>query len=95
MIVGREDSPKKQEENFFADLNLYSSMAHFVAKQLHMRPGEILDTWGVPELIVAYGEYSNEITHKNHEQWKALPPETRAKTECPPKYHVKFISKVE
>lgn len=94
MVVSKKES-KLKEQNYFADLDLYSSMAHFVGKQLHMRPREILDTWGVPELIVAYGEYSNEITNKNYEQWKALPTDTRSKSECPSQYHVKFISKVE
>ena len=70
-------------------------MAHFVGKQLHIRPGEILETWGVPELIVAYGQYSNEITNQNYEQWKSMSPESRAKQPRPSEYHVKFISRVE
>ena len=39
-------------------------MAHYVGKELHIRPNEILDTWGVPELIVAYGEYANETAYE-------------------------------
>lgn len=66
-------------------------MAHFVGKTLHIRPNEILDTWGVPELIVAYGEYANELADRNYRQWKDLSPETRAKVEKPPKYIVRFI----
>lgn len=50
---------------------MYTAMAHFVAKTLHMRPNDILDTWGVPELIVAYGEYMNEIAAKNYAEWEA------------------------
>lgn len=66
-------------------------MAHFVGKQLHIRPSEILDTWSVPELIVAYGEYANEIADKNYKEWKSLDAQTRAKQKKPPKYIVKFI----
>ena len=61
-------------------------MAHFVGKQLHIRPSEILDNWSVPELIVAY-----EIADKNYHEWKSLDVTTRNKTKKPPKYIVKFI----
>lgn len=75
---------------YFADFNLYAQMAHFVGKELHIRPGEILDTWGVPELIVAYGHYANETAHSNYMQFyyskhrDEEPPEPR-------KYAVRFI----
>jgi len=64
-------------------------MAHFVGKTLHMRPNEILDTWGVAELIVAYGEYANEISERNYEEWAHLDAKDRG--ERPEKYIVKFI----
>ena len=48
---------------------MYTSMAHYVGKTLHIRPSEILDTWGVPELIVAFGQYANEIATQNYEMW--------------------------
>lgn len=66
-------------------------MAHYVAKKLHMRPNDILDTWGVPELIVAYGQYANEETARNFEEWKNLDQKTRGKVSKPPEYAVKFI----
>lgn len=65
-------------------------MAHYVGRILHIRPNEILDTWGVPELIVAFGEYSNEDADKNYREWKSLSTETRQKTDMPPKYVVRF-----
>ena len=34
-------------------------MAYFVARELHIRPYEILTTWTCEELSVAYGEYAN------------------------------------
>lgn len=34
-------------------------MAYFVAKELHMKPSEILTTWNCEELMVAYGYYAN------------------------------------
>lgn len=65
-------------------------MAHFVGKTLHIRPSEILNTWGVPELIVAYGEYANEISERNYEEWRHMDAASRG--EKPEKYIVKFLS---
>ena len=65
-------------------------MAHYVAKELHIRPNEILDTWGVPETIVAFGQYANEHSNQNYEDWKHLDSETRSKTAQPSKYIVYF-----
>lgn len=58
-------------ENYFADFNIYTHMAHFVSKHLSMRPNDLLDTWGVPELIVAYGQYANEIADENYRSWES------------------------
>ena len=65
-------------------------MAHYVGKLLHIRPNEILDTWGVPELLVAFGEYANESADKNFKEWAAIDPKNR-KGKAPPKYIVQFI----
>lgn len=65
-------------------------MAHFVAHELHLRPNDVLDTWGVAELIVAFGQYANEKSSKNYEEWKQLDAQTRAKTMMPSKYVVYF-----
>lgn len=65
-------------------------MAHFVAKELHMRPNEILDTWGVAETIVAFGQYANDKSNKNYEDWKHLDSENRSKIAQPSKYIVYF-----
>lgn len=64
-------------------------MAHYVGKVLHIRPNEILDTWGVPELIVAYGQYANEVSQQNYEEWKSLSADSR-QGERPEEYIVKF-----
>ena len=66
-------------------------MAHFVGKTLHIRPNEILDTWCVPELLVAFGQYANEITLQNYETWKAQSPKYRG--EKPRKRVVQFIGR--
>lgn len=63
-------------------------MAHFVGKTLHIRPSEILDNWGVAELIVAYGEYANEISEQNYEDWRHMDAKDRG--EKPERYVVKF-----
>lgn len=65
-------------------------MAHYVAHELHFRPNEILDNWGVAELIVAFGQYANEKSSKNYEEWKQLDSEQRAKVKQPSKYIVYF-----
>ena len=75
---------------FFAKFHLYESMAHYVAKVLHQRPNDILDNWGVPELIVAFGEYANEETKRNYEEWKHLDAKQRASVQRPSEYAVKF-----
>ena len=67
-------------------------MAHYVAKVLHQRPNDILDKWGVPELIVAFGEYSNEDADRNYQEWKSLSTEARQKTERPRPYVVRFFN---
>lgn len=63
-------------------------MAHFVGKVLHIRPNEILDNWGVPELIVAYGYYVDEMSKSNYEQWKQMDANDRGKP--PEEYAVEF-----
>lgn len=65
-------------------------MAHYVAHELQQRPSEILDKWGVPELIVAFGQYANEKSMQNYEQWKHLDSKTQASTARPSKYIVYF-----
>lgn len=69
---------------------MYNSMVSYVAKILHIRPNEILDTWGVPELIVTYGNYANEQARKNYEEWKSLDPKQRVKYPRPDEYAVLF-----
>ena len=70
-------------------------MAHYVAKKLHIRPNDILDHWGVPELIVAFGQYGNEESSQNYEEWKHLDPQTRGKVMQPSKYVVYFENNQE
>lgn len=70
-------------------------MAHYVGKVLHLRPSEILDTWNVPELIVTYGNYANEQSHQNFEEWKQLDNKQKMKYPRPPEYAVKFLGTLE
>ena len=65
-------------------------MAHYVAHELHIRPNEILDTWGVAELIVAFGQYANQKSSSDYEEWKTLDSQQRAKVTKPSKYIVYF-----
>lgn len=66
-------------------------MAHYVGKLLHIRPSEILDNWGVPELLVAYGQYANEAANEAYQGW-VIRNTKNHKDEKPPKYIVQFIS---
>lgn len=70
-------------------------MAHYVAKVLYIRPSDILDTWGVPELIVTYGNYANEQAQKNLDEYNQLDNKDKLKYPKPPKYAVKFLGTME
>ena len=65
-------------------------MAHFVAHELQQRPSDILDKWCVPELIVAFGQYANEKSMQNYEEWNNLDSSSRARIARPNKYIVYF-----
>lgn len=65
-------------------------MAHFVAKELSQRPNDILDNWTVPELIVAFGQYANEKSERNYEEWKRMDSKARANAMMPSRYVVYF-----
>lgn len=83
---------EKEKKDFFAAFNLYTHMAHYVANVLKQRPNDILDGWGVAELLVAYGQYTNEKVYSNFLDWKGASREARSKMERPEEYHVKFYS---
>lgn len=85
--IENDTSIEEERDSIYADFNMYTSMAHFVGKVLHIRPNEILDTWNVAELLVAYGEYGNQLADRNFEMWKS----GDRKTASPPRYIVKFI----
>lgn len=89
-MLAEGNEPTESATDYFARLNLYTQMAHFVGKVLHIRPNEILDTWGVPELIVAYGQYANEVSKQNYEEWKSLDAESRGKVGIVDEYAVEF-----
>lgn len=55
-------------------------MAYFVAKELRMRPTDILNNWTCEELMVAYGEYANR--HSN-EYVETIPKKDWAKHKPP------------
>lgn len=71
-------------------MDIYTYMTHFVAKELGQRPSDILDKWTVPELLVAFGQYANEKSEQNYEEWKNMSADARAKMPMPSKYAVYF-----
>ena len=89
IICQKKNKEGKKEEDFSAKLDVYTSMAHYVGKTLNIRPSDILDNWGCAELIVAYGEYANEQSLKQYEEWKTMSAKHRGAQ--PKKYQVKFI----
>ncbi len=67
-------------------------MSHCVAKVLKIRPSDILDSWGVPELLVAYGYYANEDSYSNFLEWKSLDNATKQKVKKPKEFAVLFYT---
>jgi len=80
------------KETYFANLNVYTYMAHYVAQVLKLRPNDILDTWGVAELLVAFGVYKNEESYKNFLEWKSLSQESKKKIKKPQEFAVQFYT---
>lgn len=70
-------------------------MAHFVGKTLGTRPSVILSTWGVPELLVAYSVYANEISEQNYRDWKSIRKEERDGLPMPKRYAVFCLTNEE
>ena len=66
-------------------------MAHHVARELKQRPNDILDGWGVAELVVAYGQYTNEDAYSNFLQWKSMDGKAKKSVKKPDAFHVKFF----
>lgn len=73
-------------------MNLYTYMAHNVAKILKKRPNDILDHWGVAELIVCFGQYANENSYKNFLEIEEHNKTAKKKIPKPTPYAVKFIT---
>lgn len=67
-------------------VNLYHSMAYFLADRLHLRPSDILRDWSPPEIVVAYGHYCNQISQENYRTW-----EVSKNGPMPKKYYVNFV----
>lgn len=92
-----ETNKRKELKTFNADFDDYSAMAHYLGKKLMMRPLEILQTWSVPELIVAYGTYQNEDQLKAYHEIENHNKNAKASDRVPRinKYAVKFYSRDE
>ena len=70
-------------------------MAHYVAKILKIRPNDILDRWGVSELLVAYGIYRNEAQEKAYSEIESYNRTAKKKIPRVNRYDVKFYSRKE
>lgn len=70
-------------------------MAHYVAKILKIRPNDILDRWGVSELLVAYGIYRNEAQKKAYSEIESYNRTAKKKIPRVNRYAVKFYSRKE
>ena len=89
MALSDSHSEEENEHPYRAELNLYMSMAYYVAKTLTIVPNVILDEWSVPSLIVTFGEYANTETGQAYESWKRNP--NRKLKDKPQEYIVQFI----
>ena len=84
---------EEKVDSYFANFHIWTSMAHYVAKILGLRPNEILDNWGCAELLVAFGEYLNESALEAYESWQSMYGSKKGKTPPKPrKYIVEFIN---
>lgn len=72
-------------------------MAYFVARELHIRPYEILTTWTCEELCVAYGEYANIHSSEAYEaQMMHFRKNEKPKRPAPEdKWAVIFVTRAE
>jgi len=87
-----QSSSKGMVDIYFTKLDTYGHMAQYVGKILKMRPNDILDNWGVAELIVTFGTYRNEESYQNFVEWQALSIETKKKVKRPEAFAVKFYT---
>lgn len=90
-----EKKNKKTLKTFDPDWNIYTEMAHYVAKILKLRPNDILDHWGVSELIVAFGYYANEAQLKAFNEVESYNSTAKKKIPRVNRYAVRFYSKKE
>lgn len=71
-------------------------MAYFVARELHMRPYDILTNWTCEELCVAYGEYANIHSSEAYESRMAYFRKDKPKKPLPDeKWAVIFLTREE
>lgn len=85
----------KKAKTYFAELNLYSAMAHYVGKVLKIRPNEILDHWGVSELVVAFGYYADQQSDKTWNEINEANKNSRKKIPQIDRYMVRFMPKTD
>lgn len=70
-------------------------MAHYVGKILKIRPNEILDHWGVPELVVAFGYYANLQSDKTWNEINEANKNSKKKIPQIDRYAVHFMQKTD
>lgn len=97
MMSKESDEEGKSKKTYNPEVDDYSTMAHYVGKILGIRPSVILDTWSVPELIVAFGIYRNEQQEEIYQNVKAQNKHLKGKDRLPKveRYIVKFYSREE
>lgn len=91
----RDCNSKSKPKTYDPNFNNYTFMAHYVAKILKIRPSDILDHWGVSELIVAYGYYRNEEQLKAYNEVESYNSNNKKKIPRIEKYAVRFYTKQE
>lgn len=78
-----------------AKTDLLTTMAYYVAKKLHLRPNDILNCWGVSELVVTFGIYRNEDYEREFYKREEYNKSAKKKIPQIPRYAVKFYTRDE
>lgn len=96
MILAKKGSSKTREAvDYYAKMNIYNTMAHYVGGKLSINPHEIMRTWSGPQLIVTFGHFANLDAFQEYEMYKSLSPEQRKGAKKPKKYAVEFMTRDE
>ena len=97
MIERERDNKKKREalKTYDPNFNDYTFMAHYVAEIIKVRPNDILNHWGVSELLVTYGYFRNQKQLEAYRNVESFNANNKKKIPRVDRYAVYFYTKDE